>query len=436
MNTADSGKIGEVLLAHGFQPTPAIEKADIIVVNGCVVRQKAENKAMALIDSLKSFKKKRPDLAITVTGCLVDSNIDELQDRLPHVSLFFRPQEFQVLERWLERQHPQTNGRVTFETTTGQAYAPPPHDVSSSSPRDGKVNRSPVAFLPVIKGCDSFCAYCIVPYRRGREVSHPPEEIVEEANCLVSQGVREITLLGQTVDSYGHDLPGKPDLADLLVLLEEIPGLYRVRFLTSHPKFLQEKLIRTMSHLRKVCPFFNLPVQSGDNEILKLMRRGYAAEDYKRLIQSVRAILNDSAISTDIIVGFPGEREEHFQSTLSLLEEIRFDSIHVAAYSPRRGTQAARDMTDDVPAAEKKRRLQMVEQLHERIAGEINSALLNRPVEVLVESEKKGKWQGRTRSNKLVFFTGSENLTGKLVQVKIVRTGPWSLSGELDSLKS
>lgn len=420
MNTADSGKIADILLSQGFLPATSMDKADIIVVNGCVVRQKAENKALALINSLKSFKKNRPGLAITVTGCLVDSNIDELKGRLPHVSLFFKPQEFQIFEQWLSKHN--CNKKPVGEAVSGILGQPQ--------------SAAPTAFLPVIKGCDSFCSYCIVAFRRGREVSRLPDEIVEEAKCLVSRGAREITLLGQTVDSYGHDLPEKPDLADLLVRLEEIPELYRIRFLTSHPKFLQDKLIYTMSQLNKVCPFFNLPVQSGDDVILGLMRRGYTVEDYKKLIQSIRASLKDSAISTDIIVGFPGEKEEHFQNTIRLLEEIRFDSIHVAAYSPRSGTHAARTMIDDVPIAEKSIRLQQIEQLHERIAGEINSSLRDKSVEVLVESEKRGKWQGRTRTNKLVFSNYSENLIGKLVQLKIERTGPWSLTGKLESIKS
>ena len=419
MNTADSRKIAEILLSRGFQPASTVDKADIIVINGCVVRQKAENKALALIDSLKSFKKNRPGLAITVTGCLVDSNIDELKGRLPHVSLFFRPQEFQIFEQWL--------GSYRFNSNEL-----PEEEISTKRKAEG----SPLAFLPIIKGCDSFCSYCIVPYRRGREVSCQPHDIIEEAKRLVSRGVREITLLGQTVDSYGHDLPEKTDLADLLIQLEDLPQLYRIRFLTSHPKFLQEKLIHTMSHLKKACPYFSLPVQSGDDAILGLMRRCYTAEDYKKLINSIRATIKDSAISTDIIVGFPREKEENFQNTVRLLEEIRFDTIHVAAYSPRSGTQAERDMIDDVPAQEKKRRLQLVEELHERIAGEINSALLDKSVEVLVENEKKGKWQGRTKTNKLVFFTGFENLTGKLVQVKIERTGPWSLTGKAESIKA
>lgn len=434
MNTADSGKIAEILVSQGFQPAVALEKADIIVVNSCVVRQKAEDKALALIDSLKSFKKNNPGLGISVTGCLVDSNIEELKKRLPHVNLFFPPQEFQIFERWLcsgnaagaVREPPWAHDDASPRSTKQQIFSSPERQKESS----------PVAFLPIIKGCDSFCSYCIVPYRRGREVSRSPDEIIEEARCMVSRGVKEITLLGQNVDSYGHDLPEKPDLADLLERLEEIPGLYRIRFLTSHPKFLQEKLIYIISRLKKVCPFFNLPVQAGDDAILSLMRRGYTVQDYKNLIHSIRTALPESAISTDIIVGFPGEKEEQFQNTTNLLEEIRFDSIHVAAYSPRRGTQAARDMNDDVSMEEKKRRLRLIEQQQERIAGEINASLLHKSVEVLVESQKKGKWGGRTRTNKLVFFIVPENLTGKLVQVKIQRTGPWSLSGELESVKS
>lgn len=419
MNTADSEKIADILKTQGFQHTPAIDKASIIVVNSCIVRQKAENKAISLISSLKPLKKNKRDApAIAVTGCLVDSNIGELKKLLPHVDIFFPPQEFESFKQWLERYNHFPSAAKKKESVSSYV-----------------TTRSPIAFLPVIKGCDSFCSYCIVPFRRGREVSRPVAELVEEARCLASRGVREITLLGQTVDSYGHDLAGKPDLADLLVHLEEIPGLYRLRFLTSHPKFLKQKLINTISRLKKACPFFNLPVQSGDDTILSLMKRGYTIEEYRKLIHSIRDALKESAICTDIIVGFPGEKEEHFENTLRLLEEMRFDNIHVAAYSPRPGTRAAREMRDDITLQEKKRRLEQVEKLHERIAGEINSSLLDKTVEVLVESEKKGKWMGRTTTNKLVFFNGPENLAGKLAQVKINRTGPWSMTGELESVK-
>jgi tRNA-2-methylthio-N6-dimethylallyladenosine synthase len=255
--------------------------------------------------------------------------------------------------------------------------------------------------------------------------------VVAEVEALVGQGTKEVTLLGQNVDSYGHDLPGKPDLADLLVELNRIPGLRRLRFLTSHPKDMKGKLIDTIARLDKVCEHISLPMQSGDNHILRAMRRGYTVESYRQLVARIREAIPGVALSTDIIVGFPGESQAQFQNTYSLLEELRFDTVHGAMYSPRPGTLAARAMEDSVPAEEKRRRLDMVEALQQAIATEINSRLLGKVVEVLVEGQVKGKWQGRTRTNKPVFFAHNGDWRGQLVQVKVEKTSPWSLQGRL-----
>jgi tRNA-2-methylthio-N6-dimethylallyladenosine synthase len=248
---------------------------------------------------------------------------------------------------------------------------------------------------------------------------------------LVRRGAKEVTLLGQNVDSYGNDLPDRPDLAGLLETLNAIEGLARLRFLTNHPKDMSSRLIEAIAGLDKVCENINLPVQAGDNEILKLMRRGYTVEHYRRLIEEIREKVPDIALTTDVIVGFPTETAEQFRNTYNLLSDLRFDGVHVAAYSPREGTIAAREMADDVPAEEKARRLSEVEQLQERIATEINSRLLGNTIEVLVETKKKGKWQGRTRSDKLVFFNDAADRTGQLVNVKIEKTSPWSLQGKI-----
>jgi len=240
-------------------------------------------------------------------------------------------------------------------------------------------------------------------------------------------------LLGQNVDSYGHDLPGRPDLADLLNELNAIDGLARIRFLTNHPKDMSTKLIKTVAHLDKVCEQISLPVQSGDNYILKLMRRGYTVEHYRRLIAETRSKIPGVALSTDVIVGFPSESEEQFRQTFNLLSELRFDTVHVAAYSPRPGTIAAKELEDNIPAAEKKRRLNMIEQLQESIATETNAQLLGKTVEILVEGKKKGKWQGRTRSGKLVFFSDNSDYLGQLVNIRVEKTSPWALQGKLES---
>ena len=233
----------------------------------------------------------------------------------------------------------------------------------------------PATYVPIIQGCNNFCAYCVVPYRRGREKSRPLTEIVCEVKELVNRGTKEVTLLGQNVDSYGHDLPEKPALTDLLTELNDIDGLYRIRFLTNHPKDMSRRLIQTVARLEKVCKNITLPAQAGSNEILKAMRRGYTIEDYKRLVSDIRSEIPNVGLVSDIIVGFPSETEAQFQQTVNLLTEVKFDNVHLAAYSPRPGTIAAREMTDDVSAEDKKRRLTTLETLQENIVTEINASL-------------------------------------------------------------
>jgi tRNA-2-methylthio-N6-dimethylallyladenosine synthase len=257
------------------------------------------------------------------------------------------------------------------------------------------------------------------------------KEIVCEVEALVGQGIKEVTLLGQNVDSYGHDLPGHPDLADLLQELSKIDDLVRIRFLTNHPKDINPKLIEDIASLNKVCEHLELPVQAGDDDVLKDMRRGYTVEQYRELVQSIRGKVPQLSLSTDLIVGFPGETEEQFEHSLSLVKEMRFDVVHVAAYSPRPDTVACREYQDSVPAEVKRERFRKVEELQATIASEINSELQGKQVEVLVEGIKGGKWVGRTRSNKLVFFEDNGDWLGQLAEVKIKKTSPWSLGGDV-----
>ncbi|MDY6911754.1 MAG: tRNA (N6-isopentenyl adenosine(37)-C2)-methylthiotransferase MiaB, partial [Chloroflexota bacterium] len=358
------------------------------------------------LSNLKALKKKQPGTILALMGCMVDADTQALKNSFPQVDFFLRPQEFDELLKHVE-------GNLII--------AEPKAPLVSS--------QSPTAFVPIIQGCDNFCTYCIVPYRRGREKSRYFDDIVDEVQRLAQNGTKEVTLLGQNVDSYGHDLENKPDLADLLAEMNRIDGLARVRFLTSHPKDMSQKLIDTIASLGKVCEHISLPAQSGDNGILKAMRRGYTIEQYKDLILRIRSAIPDVALSNDIIVGFPGETSEQFGRTLDLLEEFRFDTVHVAAYSPRSGTIAAREMSDNVTTEEKQKRLQLIENLQERIAIERNAQFLGQTVEVLVEGRKNNKWQSRTRSDKLVFFSGSDECLGKLIQVRIDHTGPWSFQG-------
>ncbi|MAF85537.1 MAG: tRNA (N6-isopentenyl adenosine(37)-C2)-methylthiotransferase MiaB [Dehalococcoidales bacterium] len=404
MNKAESERIGSSLEQQGYQATATAEDADFIVLNSCVVRQSAENRVINKLNALKPVKKPYPGITLAVTGCLVNSHTDQLKQRFPQVDYFLKPGDY---PQWLEKE---SKLRPVL----------PQHP-------------SPSTFVTIIQGCNNFCSYCIVPYRRGRERSRPIAEIADEVTELVHYGVKEVTLLGQNVDSYGRDLPDQPDLADLLHKLHTIDGLARIRFLTNHPKDMSHKLIEAVAELDKICQQINLPVQSGDNDILRAMRRGYTVEDYRRLIRQIRDKIDGVALSTDIIVGFPSETEQQFQQTVNLLSELRFDTVHVAAYSPRSGTTAAREFEDNIPPAEKKARLIRIEQLQERIAAEINAQLLGRTVAILVEGRKKGKWRGRTKTGKLVFFNDNNNCLGQLVKIRIEKTSPWALQGKVET---
>ena len=403
MNKAESERLGSYLGQLGYQPTATAEAADLIVLNSCVVRQHAENRVINKLHALKPLKKSRPDLTLAVTGCLVNAKVEKLRESFPHVDYFFKPGDY---PQWLEK--------------ADQRPVLPQHP-------------SPSTFVPIIQGCDNFCSYCIVPHRRGQEMSRPVEEIVGEVRELVHRGAKEVVLLGQNVDSYGHDLPDKPDLADLLNELNTIDGLARIRFLTSHPQDMSNRLIEAVAYLDKVCEEISLPVQSGSNEILKAMRRDYTVEHYRQLIRQIRSKIPGVALSTDVIVGFPSESPRQFQQTVDLLSELRFDTVHVAAYSPRPGTIAAKKFEDNIPPDEKRRRRNKIEQLQEKIATETNAQLLDKTVEVLVEGEKKGKWQGRTRTGKLVFFSSNSDCRGQLVRIRIEKTSPWSLQGRVES---
>ncbi|OGO20656.1 MAG: tRNA (N6-isopentenyl adenosine(37)-C2)-methylthiotransferase MiaB [Chloroflexi bacterium RBG_16_50_9] len=401
MNRAESERLSSCFEELGYRAAATATGADLVVLNSCVVRQSAENRITNKLHNLRQLKKDRPDLVIAVTGCLVDAEVDRLKKSFPYVDYFFKPGDYPP---WVEN-----------DITT------PP------LPR----YTSPSAYVPIIQGCDNFCTYCIVPYRRGRERSRPMPDIICEARELVRLGIKAVTLLGQNVDSYGHDLPDKPELADLLIGLNRLSGLARIRFLTNHPKDMSPRLIKTIAKLDKVCEQISLPVQSGNNEILEAMRRGYTEEQYRQLVAEIRSQIPGVALSTDVIVGFPSESASQFQQTLDLLAEIKFDTVHVAAYSPRAGTTATRDFTDNVPLPEKKARLGKVERLQEKIAAETNARLLGETQEILVESRTKGKWYGRTRTDKLVFFHNGNDCLGQLVNIRIEKTSPWALQGKI-----
>ncbi len=405
MNKADSTYLAKGLDELGCTRVETPEDADIVVVNSCVVRQSAENRVISRLDSLKEIRATRPSAILALTGCMVDSDAFSLKRRFPHVDMFLPPGDFWPLLALV---------------AGGDSPFPRPRD---------PLPLPPTAYVNIIEGCDNFCTYCIVPYRRGRERSRPASEIMEEVAGLAQRGVREVSLLGQNVDSYGHDLPGGPDLAGLLETVNSTSGLSRLRFLTSHPKDMSSSLIRAIAALDKVCEYVSLPVQSGDDDILRAMGRGYHSAHYRELVASIRESVPGVAISTDVIVGFPGETEPQYERTLRLLDELRFDTVHVAAYSPRPGTRASRELNDDVPQAEKRRRLKEVEALQRGIASGINSRLVGSTVDVLVERKTKGRWEGRTRTNRLVFFDSSQDCTGRMVSIRIEESSPWFLRG-------
>ena len=290
------------------------------------------------------------------------------------------------------------------------------------------------AHVPVVHGCSHACTFCIIPFRRGVERSRRVGEIVAHIRSLARQGVKEVTLLGQIVDRYGMDIPDGPDLADLLRVAHEFAedvGIERIRFLTSHPNWMTEKLLKTVAELPRVMPQIEVPVQAGDDAVLARMRRGYTADQYRKLVAKIRAIIPQVAIHTDIIVGFPGETRAQFMKTYDILEELKLDKAHLARYSPRPQTVSARRMEDDVPDEEKRERLRMLEELQARVVADINARHLGQVVEVLVEDRQKNRWRARTPQNKLVFFEAAGDWKGKLAQVEITWTGPWSMQARL-----
>jgi len=407
MNKAESVTMCEHLARTGYEATSKLKEADLVILNTCVVRQTAEEKVLGTLGYIKGMKAANRNLRILVTGCFVGPTIEALRAQFAYVDLFFRPGDYSELSKWLQG-----------------------HDGNKELAAKPSVQRAkPTAFVPIIQGCDNFCSYCIVPYRRGREKSRSADDIICEVRRLVTLGVKEITLLGQNVNSYGHDLPAQPTLSNLLAELSNIEGLARIRFLTNHPKDMSRDLIEAIGRLDKVCEHVTLPVQSGDSGILNAMRRDYTADQYRNLVWAIRDRVPGVAVSTDVIVGFPGETDEQFERTISLLEEIRFDVVHVASYSPRAGTFAAEKYDDDVTVEIKKERFSRLEAANERIAGEINAGFLGRTVEVLVEGVKGDKCYGRTRGDKLVFFGNGEDYAGKLLDVEITTTSPWALQG-------
>lgn len=433
MNVADSQRLASELERLGHQAATDPDDADILVVNTCVVRQSAEDKGLNRLLSLQGVKKSNPEKVIGVMGCMVGVRDPlSLRQRLPFVDVFMPPSEPGPMVNFL--------GDVDAEAEARQ------HEIAARQQRDALQDGDLIlpaheqgslitGNVPVVYGCSHACSFCIIPFRRGIERSRSVGEIVAHVRSLALQGVKEITLLGQIVDRYGKDIDDGPDLADLLRIVHDVAeetGLERIRFLTSHPNWMTDKLLDTVAELPRVMPHIEVPVQAGDDEVLQCMKRGYTADDYRRLIANIRSRIPDVAINTDIIVGFPGETAEQFQRTYDLLAELKLDKAHLARYSPRPHTVSARSMEDDVPDEEKKRRHQALEALQAEVVANINQRFLGQTLPVLVEDSHRGKWRGRTPQNKLVFFEDAAvDWRGKVAEVEITWTGPWSMQGRL-----
>jgi tRNA-2-methylthio-N6-dimethylallyladenosine synthase len=427
MNKADSERMAGILEEMGFEWAEEPEEADLILYNTCTIRDNAEQKVYSYLGKQAKRKQEHPDLTLVVAGCVAQQEGEQLLRRVPELDLVMGPQHANRLQDLLE------------EVFSGsQVVATEPVHIMEDITRPRRDSRV-TAWVNVIYGCNERCTYCVVPNVRGTEQSRPPAAIRTEMEQLGQQGYKEVTLLGQNIDAYGRDLPGvTPEgrhlhtLTDLLAYVHDVPGIERIRFATSHPRYFTERLIRVCAELPKVCEHFHIPFQSGDNEILKAMARGYTHERYRRIIDTIRSYMPDAAISADAIVGFPGETEAQFENTLKLVADIGFDQLNTAAYSPRPGTPAAlwsNQLSEEV----KSDRLQRLNHLVATKAAERSQRYAGRIEEVLVEDQNpKDPTQvmGRTRGNRLTFFPGDiQTLKGQLVTVKITEARAFSLTG-------
>ncbi|HOB35788.1 MAG TPA: tRNA (N6-isopentenyl adenosine(37)-C2)-methylthiotransferase MiaB [Bacillota bacterium] len=422
MNERDSETVAGIFRARGMTEAPDMASADIIMINTCAVREKAEQKVYGLLGTLRELKENNPDVVLGICGCMPQQQevAKRIKTRFPYMDIIIGTHNLNALNYYLEQVLQER--RQVLEIWQERAEK----ELELPARRSGKYK----AFVNINWGCNNFCTYCIVPYVRGREKSRPPETIIREIEALAREGFVEVTLLGQNVNSYGKDLPGKPDFADLLRMVNDIPGIERIRFMTSHPRDAGDRLFEAMATLPKVCNHLHLPLQAGNNRILERMNRGYTAEHYLRIVEKLRAAVPDIALTTDLIVGFPGETEAEFQDTLAMVEKVRFDSAFTFMFSPRRGTPAAK-MKGQLDSEIKKERLQRLIKLQNQISLERNQQLVGTVQQVLVEERTGTINKGRTTSNKLVFFASGRDLSGHLVPVRITNAKTWSLEGEL-----
>lgn len=425
MNVHDSEIMQGYLQNMGYRPAAQASDADLVLVNTCCVRDSAEKKVYGKLGELKGLKEHKPDLVLAVAGCMTQQPevADKLKQRAPYLDL--------IIGTHALHQLPDLVRQVTAERELLVHVEPEGQEMPAEFPvaRQGQV----AAWVTIMQGCDNFCTFCIVPYVRGREISRPIEEIHHEVASLAARGFKEVTLLGQNVNAYGGDLPDRPSFRALLAALEDVSGLERIRYTSPHPAEFDADLVEHIGRSKKVCEHFHMPAQSGSDRILEEMNRNYSRAEFVALVDRIRQRVPAASITTDLIVGFPGETEEDFAETLELCERVRFDAAHTFMYSPRKGTPAA-EFTDQVPVAVKKRRLQELMHLQNIISAECNAALLGSVQEILVEgpsAKNAERLAGRTRTNKLVSFAGDRALIGQLVPVRISKTHTWTLEGEI-----
>lgn len=421
MNISDAERMEGQLRTIGYERTDAMDEADLILLNTCCVRETAEDKVYGKIGEIKHLKSQNPELILGITGCMAQKESDKLIKRAPHIDFVLGTNKVHELTQVVQEIQ-RERGHIV-DTQLGETELPDDVPVM----RGGALS----AWVPIMYGCNNFCTYCIVPYVRGRERSRLPEDVVKEVEQAVAQGYKEVTLLGQNVNSYGKDHQ-QADFADLLKMVDAVPGIRRVRFMTSHPKDLSDKVIAAIRDGEHLCEHIHLPVQYGSNRILKAMNRVYTIESYRDLVRRIHEALPEAALTTDLIVGFPGETDDDFQELLAFLKEIRYDSAYTFIYSKRSGTPAA-TMENQVDELVKKERLNQLMAVQNTISLEINQALQGKVLEVMVEGSSKhdaAVWNGRTRTNKIVLFPHGEEQAGDFIQVKITQPQTWVLKGE------
>lgn len=423
MNENDSERLAGMLMEMGYAETEDTEESDLIIFNTCCVRENAELKVYGHLGALKKLKENNPDLIISVCGCMMQQPevVEHIRKKYRHVDLIFGTHNLHKFPELVYTTLQEKKTVIDIWESTGQ--------IAEDMPIERKDGVK--AWVTVMYGCNNFCSYCIVPYVRGRERSRSISEILKEVTFLGQEGYKEITLLGQNVNSYGKDLEDGSSFATLLYALDRVEGIERIRFMTSHPKDLSDELIYAMRDCKKVCEHLHLPVQSGSTRVLKEMNRQYSKEQYLDMLAKIKEQIPGIALTTDIIVGFPGETEEDFEETLDVVEKAQYDMAYTFLYSKRTGTPAAKS-PDQIPETVKKQRFDRLLELQNRVSKEINDPLLNTVVEVLVEGLSRSSaatYTGRTRTNKIVNFKGSEDLIGKLIKVRIEKVQTWSLEG-------